>query len=266
MEHRNLTIEPRYAWNDAGRLPALARELVDLRLDVIVTNATPPTEAVSRLTTTIPIVTLGAGDLVGSGLARSLARPGGNVTGLSYMTPELSPKWLEILKEVVPTLSRVVVLWFPDNPTHPRYQRELEGAARRIGLILEVVELGAGGLEAVVPHGSGLDRGLLVLPETRIMDHRSRLAELARQRRVPAIFMFREFAEAGFLIAYGPNLLDSWQRAAGHVDKILRGASPADLPIEQPMKFDFVVNLKTAKVIGLSIPPTVLVQADEVIE
>jgi ABC-type uncharacterized transport system substrate-binding protein len=166
----------------------------------------------------------------------------------------------------VPTLSRVVVLAYPDNLVHARFGQEAGATAHRFGLNLEIVPAGTGSLEGVVPQGSAGPTAFLVLPEGRIFSHRARLGELVTERRVPAIAMFREFAESGFLLSYGPNLEDLWRRAAGHVDKVLRGASPATLPIEQPVKFDFVVNLRTAKALGLTIPPAVLARADEVIQ
>ena len=266
VEGQNLRIEWRGALGHNDRLPVLAAELIHLKPDAIVTIATPPTEAVKQATTTIPVVGIALGDPVGSRLVRSLAKPGGNVTGLAGMTPELAGKWLEVLKDAVPTLSRVVVLSHPDNPVHARYGQEAGVAARGLGLSLEIVAASPGGVDTVVPQPGERNRALLVLPESRIWAHRVRLGELVRHRRVPAIAMYREFAEAGFLISYGPNLEDLWRRAAGYVDKVLRGVSPGDLPIEQPAKFDFVVNLQTAKALGLTIPPAVLARATEVID
>jgi putative ABC transport system substrate-binding protein len=266
VDGRNLKMEWREALGNNSWLPALAEELIRLKPDAIVTIATPPTEVVKQATSTIPVVGIALGDPVGSRLVPSLARPGGNVTGLAGMTPELAGKWLEVLKDALPTLSRVVVLTYPDNPVHARYGREAGVAARRLGLDLEVVHAGATSLEGIAPPGWGGRTALLVLPEGRIFRQRVLLAELARQRHVPTIGMFREFADEGFLIAYGPNLVDLWRRAAGYVDRVLRGASPSDLPIEQPVKFDFVVNLRTAKTLGLTIPPAVLARASEVID
>jgi putative ABC transport system substrate-binding protein len=266
VDGRNLRVEWREARGDNSRLPALAEELVRLNPDVIVTIASAPTEAVKQATATIPVVGISMGDPVGSRFAETLARPGGNVTGLAGMTPELTLKWLEVLKDAVPTLSRVVVLAYPDVPVHARFGQEARIAAGRLGLNLEVVQPGTGSIDGMVPQGQSGRTALLVLPEGRIFPHRARLGELARERRVPAIAMFREFAESGFLISYGPNLEDQWRRAAGYVDKVLRGASPATLPIEQPVKFDFVVNLKTAKALSLTIPSAVLARADEIIQ
>jgi putative ABC transport system substrate-binding protein len=261
---KNLVLEERYADGDNSRLPGLAADLVRLAPAVIVALATPATQAVGRATGAIPIVTLAAGDPVGAGLVRSLSKPGGNVTGLAGMTPELAVKWLEILKETLPAPSRIVVLRFPDNPVHERYVREAEVSGRALALRLHAVE--TDGLDAALAAGHPDDRALLVLPENRAFSQRAQLAELIRRHRAPAITMFREFAETGFLIAYGPNTLDLFRRAAGYVDRILRGASPADLPVEQPTRFDFVINLRTAKALGLTIPPAVLARADEVIQ
>jgi putative ABC transport system substrate-binding protein len=261
---KTLVLEERYADGDNGRLPELAAELVRLGPEVIVALATPATQAAARATASIPIVTLAAGDPVGAGLVRSLAKPGGNVTGLAGMTPELAVKWLEILKETLPALSRVVVLWFPDNPVHARYRREVESSGRALALRLHPVD--TQGLDAALSDGHRDDRALLVLPENRVFAQRAQLTELIGRHRTPAITMFREFAEAGFLITYGPNVLDLFRRAAGYVDRILRGARPADLPVEQPTTFDFSVNLRAAKALGLTIPPAVLARADEVIE
>jgi putative ABC transport system substrate-binding protein len=260
----NLVLEERYADGDNSRLPALAADLVRLRPEVIVALATPATQAVARATAAIPIVTLAAGDPVGAGLVQSLAKPGGNVTGLAGMTPELAVKWLEILKETLPALSRIVLHWFPDNPVHERYRREAEASAGTLALRLHAVQ--TEGLDAALSAGRRDERALLVLPENRVFAQRAQLAELVRRHRVPAITMFREFAEAGFLITYGPNTLDLFRRAAGYVDRILRGASPAGLPIEQPMRFDFLINLRTARALNLTIPPAVLARADELIE
>ena len=261
---KNLELEERYADGDNGRLPGLAAELVRLRPEVIVALATPASQAAGQATAVIPIVALAVGDPVGAGLVQSLAKPGGNVTGLAGMTPELAVKWLEILKETLPALSRIVLLWFPDNPVHDRYRRAAEASGRALALRLHAVQAEA--LDAALSAGRRDDRALLVLPENRVFSQHALLSELIRRHRIPAITMFREFAETGFLITYGPNILDLFRRAGGYVARILRGARPADLPVEQPTKFDFVVNLRTARVLNLTIPPTVLARADEVIQ
>jgi putative tryptophan/tyrosine transport system substrate-binding protein len=207
------------------------------------------------------------GDPVGSSLVASLARPGGNITGMSIMNPEVVGKMVEILKDVLPTVSRVAILWNPAGPGHALQVRAADAAAQALGIQLHRVEASSpeafdGAFAAMTQAHAG---ALLVLGDPVFAQHRSRLAELAAMSRLPAIYRIREHVEAGGLMSYGPSLLDTWRRAVTYVDKILKGAKPADLPVEQPTKFELVINLKTADALGLTIPPTVLFQADEVI-
>jgi putative ABC transport system substrate-binding protein len=270
VEGQHLVIEYRGVAGQFERLPALAAELVQLKPDVIVTQGTPAALAAKDATTTIPIVMVGVGDPVGSGLVASLARPGGNITGLSVLSPDLVGKQLEFLKDVLPTVSRVAVLWNPANPAHALMVREADVAAQRLGVQLHRVE--TRGPEAFDRAFAVMTRAhagaLLVLPDAIFFEHRRRLAELAATSRLPTMYNMpniRAFVEAGGLISYAASPQDGWRRGATHVDKILKGAKPADLPVEQPTTFELVINLKTAQALGLTIPPSVLFQADEVI-
>ena len=269
IEGENVVIEYRWGGGRLDRLPDLAAELVRLKVDAIFAPASAATIAAQNATKTMPIVTATFGDPVGRGTIASLARPGGNVTGLSYSVgPEISSKQLELLKEVVPKVSRVAVLGNPDNPPYGAFLREAEVAGRSLGVQLQVLEArGPNDFDrafaAMVKQRAG---ALLVLAEPVSLLHRTPLAELAAKNRLPAIYGFREYVEAGGLLAYGPNLSDLWRRAATYVDKILKGARPGDLPVEQPTKFELVINLKTAKALGLTIPPSLLGRADEVIQ
>jgi putative tryptophan/tyrosine transport system substrate-binding protein len=271
VEGQNLVMEYRGVAGQFERLPALAAELVRLKPDVIVTQGTPAALAAKQATTTIPIVMVGVGDPVGSGLVASLARPGGHVTGLSTLSPELVGKQLEILTDVRPTVSRVAVLWNPANPVHALIVREAEVAAQRLDVQLHLVE--ARGPEAFDSAFAAMTRAhagaLLVLPDAIFLEHRRRLAELAATSRLPTMHNMpniRAFVEAGGLISYWVSPPDGWRRGATYVDKILKGAKPADLPVEQPTKFKLVINLKMAEALGITIPPTLLFQADEVIQ
>ena len=251
----------------ADRLPGLAAELVRLNVDVIVAAGVEPTRAAKQATTTIPIVMGQSGDPLGLGLVASLARPGGNITGLTILTAELNGKRLGLLHEAVPGTSSVAVLAHPLERSEPAMQ-EVQAAARGLTVQLEVVEAGdPGDFEGAFREITRRrPRALMALPAARFFTHRTRLAELALKHRLPTMFPEREFVDAGGLMAYGPSLPDSWRRSATYVDKILKGAKPADLPIEQPIKFELVINLKTAKALGLTIPPAVLRQATEVIQ
>jgi len=268
VEGQNIVIERRYSEGRYERLPGLAAELVRLKVDVIVAVGGPPPHAAKDATSTIPIVMTNHGDPVGTGLVASLARPGGNVTGLSTVNPDLVGKQLQLLKEAVPRLSRVAVL---SNPTHPLHRlplREVEVAARSLKVGLQVLEARApsefaSAFSAATKESAG---ALIVLGDGMFFGQRTRIAELAAKSRLPMIAAEREYAEAGGLLAYGANFRESFRRAATYVDKILKGAKPGDLPIEQPTKFEFVINLKTTKALGLTIPQSVLLRADEVIQ
>jgi ABC-type uncharacterized transport system substrate-binding protein len=267
VEGQNLVLEYRPAAGHYERLPALAAELVQLKPEVIVAQGTPAALAAEDATTTIPIVMVGVGDPVGSGLVASLARPGGNVTGLSTLSPELVGKQLELLKDVLPTVSRVAVLWNPANPVHALTVQEADVAAQALGVQLHRVE--AHGPEAFDSAFAAMTRApagaLLVMGDYMFHQHRRRLAELAATSHLPTMHQGRDYVEAGGLVSYWPSPPDGWRRGATYVDKILKGAKPADLPVEQPTTFELVINLKTAKDLGLTIPPTLLFQATELI-
>jgi putative ABC transport system substrate-binding protein len=268
VEGQNILVEGRWYGERTDRLPALAAELVRLKVDVIVAGAPPAPEAALRATSTIPIVMANHNDPVGSGLVASLAKPGKNVTGLSTLSPELVGKRLQLLKETVPGISRVAVLWNPTVTIQALELREVRVAARSLKLQLQVLEAQApsdfaGAFSAMTKERAG---GVIIITSSMFYAERTRIAELAAQSRVPAIYSVKEFAEAGGLMAYGINLGESFRRAATYVDKILKGAKPGDLPVEQPTKFELVINLKTAKALGLTIPPSLLARADEVIQ
>ncbi|HET9489980.1 MAG TPA: ABC transporter substrate-binding protein [Methylomirabilota bacterium] len=268
VEGRNIVIEYRWAGGRRERLADLATELVQLKVDIILGSTTPGALAAKKATKTIPIVIPVSNDPVGSGLVESLARPGGNVTGFSFIAQDMTQKRLELLKEVDPGITRVAALL---NPTHPRSAAELsegEVAARELGMQLQVLAVRnptelESAFSAVIRERAD---GLIVLSDRLFFNIRGRLAEFAARRRVPFIHYAKEFVEAGGLMSYGPNTTDMYQRAAILVDKILKGAKPADLPVEQPTKFDLVINLKTARALGLTIPPSVLARADQLIE
>jgi putative ABC transport system substrate-binding protein len=263
VEGQNIILEYRFAAGQNERLPALAAELVQLQVDVLVTNSGPGAQAAKDATTTIPIVTTTSGHYVVAGLAQ----PGGNITGLTLMAPELGGKRLELLKEALPHVSRVAVLWNAGNPVSPDELREVEAAARGLGLQLHARAIRhpdelASAFAALTREGA---EALIALADAVFWSHRVRVVALAAQHRLPAVFDAREFAEAGGLMTYGPSVPDSYRRAAIYVDKILKGMKPADLPVEQPMKFELVLNLKTAQALGITMPPSLLLQADKVI-
>jgi putative tryptophan/tyrosine transport system substrate-binding protein len=268
VEGQNILIEGRFYGDRSERLPALAAELVRLKVDVIVAQGPPAPEAAQRATSTIPIVMTVHQDPVGSGLVASLARPGRNVTGLSLLSTELVGKRLQLLKDAVPGLSRVAVLLDPTHPAATLQLREAEVAARSLKVQLQVLEARAPGdfAGAFSAMTNGRAGGLILLGGLMFFVERTRIVELAAQHHLPAIYAAKENAEAGGLMAYGPNLRESYRRAATYVDKILKGAKPAELPIERPTKFELVINMKTAKALGLTIPQSVLARADEVIE
>jgi putative ABC transport system substrate-binding protein len=271
IEGQNLLIEYRFADGKPERLPALAAELVALKVDIIVAPNTPAALAAKQATRTLPIVFIGAGDPVTSGLVTTLARPGGNVTGLSVLSTELVGKWLELLKQAVPGVSRVAALWQPgamDERTDKDMQEGAEVAAQALGVRLQFVEArGPADFDRAFSDMTKARVGALtVRPAPMFISERRRLVDLAAQNRLPAVYAWREFVDAGGLMAYGPNLSDLYRRAATYADKILKGAKPGDLPVEQPTKFELVINLKTAKALGLTIPQSVLARADEVIQ
>ena len=268
IEGKNIAVEYRFAEGKNDRLPALAADLVRLKVDVIVTAVNTDTLAARNATKTIPIVMASAGDPVGFGLVDSLAHPGGNVTGLSQIAPELSGKRLELLKEIVPNLSRVAALWNPKGTTSPITWKESQSPAHELGLRLQSIEVvrPEDFNNAIEEAKKGRAGALAILPDPLFAGNLPRLAELASKNRLPSVFHLVEFVDAGGLLAYGPDRSDMYRRAATYVDKILKGAKPADLPVEQPTKFELVINLKTAKQIGLTIPPNVLARADRVIK
>ena len=268
VEGQNITIELRYADGHYDRLRALAADLVRLKVDVVVTEGTPPTRAATQATRTIPIVMTVTGDPVEAGLVTNLAHPGGNLTGASFFITELGAKRLQLLKEAIPTLSRVAVVWNPSNAVHGSVVKRIETTAKTLGIndvqhikIHAPADVG----DALVRISQGRS-GFLVLEDAMINVCSSQIADVAVKHRLPTIFGLPAFAEAGGLMAYGPNRRELWRRAAILVDKILKGARPGDLPVEQPTKFDLVINLKTAKALGLTIPPSLLQRADQVIE
>jgi len=268
VEGQNIVIEWRSADDALGRLPTLAAELVNSKVAVIVTGDNASTVAAKEVTKTVPIVMATSGDPVGIGLVVSLARPGGNVTGVTSLSKELYGKQVGLLKELIPTLSRIAVLSSPANPGKILELRELETATRRLALQLQSVEIADtqqldDAFSAMIKERAG---ALLVLPDPLLLTKRPEIANLAVRNRLPTIFARRENVEAGGLLCYGSSLPDQFRYAATYVDKILKGAKPANLPIEQATKFDLIINLKTAKALGLTIPPSVLARADEVIQ
>jgi putative tryptophan/tyrosine transport system substrate-binding protein len=269
VEGPRLAIEWRFAERQLERLPALAAELVRLPVDVIVASGPQAAHAAQHTTTTRPIVSVAVGDAVGQGLVASLARPGGNVTGLSEQYTERLPTWLELLKAAVPQASQVAALVVPELwPVEDGSWRALQQTAAGLGVQLRRVEVHEPGelAQAFVAMTQAQADALIVLPPPLFFRHRTRLVDLATQQRLPTIWgPFREFVDVGGLMAYGPSLRDQFQRAATYVDRLLKGAKPADLPVEQPTTFELVLNLKTTQALGITISPTLLVQATEVI-
>ncbi len=271
VDGQNLVIEYRDAEGKLERLPALAAELVALKVDVILAAGEPHALAAKQATRTLPIVFVFAPDPVTSGLVTSLARPGGNVTGLSALTPELVGKRLELLTQVVPGVSRVAVLWQPGASGERTEKDVLKGAevaARALGVRLQFVEArGPADIDRAFSEMTRARAGALtVLSTPMFIIERRRLVDLAAKNRLPALYPTRDSVDAGGLVSYGPNLADSFRRAATYVDKILKGAKPADLPVEQPTKFELVINMKTAKALGLTIPPSVRERADHIVK
>ena len=266
VEGKNIVIEWRWAEGKPDRLPDLAAELVRLKVDIIVSAGPAVTPRLKEATKTIPIVMAQDNDPIGNGFVSSLARPGGNITGLATLAPELSGKQLELLKEIIPRLSRVAVLGSPTEPGNAQTLREIELAAAALSVKIQNLDvLGPNDFETVFRAASkGRAEAALVLVSTIFNSHRTQVIELAVKSQLPAIFYSAEYVELGGLMAYGPSYTDLYRRTATYVDKILKGAKPADLPVEQPTKFELIINLKTAKQIGLTIPPNVLVRADKV--
>jgi putative tryptophan/tyrosine transport system substrate-binding protein len=268
VEKKNIVVEYRYAEGKLERLGELASELVRLKVDVIVTAGPTVTRPVKKTTVTIPIVMAFDDDPVGSGFAASLARPGGNITGLSSQAPEISGKQLELLKEIVPKFSRVAVIGSSTRAGTAQSIKETELAAGAFGLKLQYLDvLGPNDIETAFREArKGLAEAVIVLQSAVANAHRKQIADLAITNRLPAIYNVPEFVDAGGLMTYGVSMTDLHRRAATYVDKILKGAKPVDLPIEQPTKFEFIINLKAAKQIGLTISPSVLAHADRVIK
>ena len=267
IEGRTIAIEARWAEGRSDRYAEIAAEMVRLKVAVIVTYATAPVIAVKQATSVIPIVFAVAGDPVGSGLVASLARPGGNVTGLSVQTTDIAAKRLELLRAVVPTFRRLAIMGNADNPLTVREMREVQATARSLGLECATLEVRRA--EDIAPAIEAVKGGadaLYVASDPLINANRLRINILAVGARLPTIHIQRENVETGGLMSYGPNFPDVFRRTAEYVDKILRGAKPADIPVEQPTKFDLVINLITAQALGLTVPPTLLARADEVIE
>jgi putative ABC transport system substrate-binding protein len=267
VEGKNIVIEYRSAEGEIDRLPALAAELVRLKVDVIVTGGPAPTRSAREATITIPIVMAQDSDPVANGFVASLARPGGNITGLSTLAPEISGKRLELLKETVPRLSRVAVFGTSNYPGNAQSLREVELVAGAFGVKLQYLDvLSPKDIETAFRAATkGRAQAVLTLNSPILLSQRAQIVELAVKSRLPVIFPQSEYVEDGGLMAYGTSITDLYRRAATYVDKILKGRTPADLPVEQPMKFEFIINLIAAKQIGLTVPPNVLVRADKVI-
>jgi putative ABC transport system substrate-binding protein len=268
IEGRNIVIEYRWAEGKYERFPDLIADLVARKVDVIVTAGTPAALAVQRATTTIPLVMVAVGDPVSTGLVASLARPGGNSTGLTSIAPDLEGKRLELLREVVPKLSRVSFLLNPDNAFHAASEKQARAAAQVLHLDLQFV-----GVRADTDFDRAFDAiakertdALIVFADRVFLHNRVRIVDFAARNHLPAVYPYRELVEAGGLMAFGPNYAEMHRRAATYVDKILKGAKPADLPVEQPTKFELIINPKSAKALGLTIPQSLLLRADEVIQ
>ncbi|MGH7773355.1 MAG: ABC transporter substrate-binding protein [Candidatus Binatia bacterium] len=267
VEGKNIVVEYRWADGKEERLRSLVAELIRLKVDLIVTSAPAATRAAKETTTTIPIVMVLVADPVAFGFVASLARPGGNVTGFAFLLPELSGKRLELLKDAIPKLSRVAVLWNAANPYKAFDLKEVQAAADALRVAVHTIPVREpndfdDAFKAAVKSRAG---GLLTLEDPFTIAHRTHIVDLAFRHRLPAVYAVSPFVDAGGLMSYGPDRVDQNRRAATFVDKILKGTRPADLPVERPMKFEFIINLKAAKQIGLTIPPNVLVRADRVI-
>jgi putative ABC transport system substrate-binding protein len=268
IEGKNIAFEYRGAEGKPDRLPAVADELVRLKVDVIVTGSTSGALAAKNATRTIPIIFYSAGDPVATGLVDSLARPGGNVTGFTTISAVLAGKRLELLKETIPKLSRVAVLWNPQDPGPAQQWKESQLPARELGLQLHSMEVSSADKyeDAFKEATKARSAALAVTQSPLTVSNRKQIADLATKHRLPAIYTRREFVESGGLMSYGSDRAEPYRRAALIVDKILKGAKPADLPVEQPTKFELLINLKTAKALGLTIPPIVMMRAEKVIK
>ena len=268
VEGQNISVEYRFAEGKEEALPGIAAALVQSRLDVIVADGTAAIQAAKNVTQTVPIVMAVSNDPVGTGLVASLNRPGGNITGLSILTGELVSKWLQLLTEIVPGLARVAVLSNPLNPSSAPLLEQTKAAAQSLGVEIHVAEVqGPDRFESAFAAIKAARAGaLIVLPDGMLYSQHPRIVTFSAASHLPALFGQKEVVEAGGLIAYGPNIPASFRRSAAYVDKILQGAKPADLPVEQPTIFELVVNLETARAIGLTVPASILLRADEVIE
>jgi putative ABC transport system substrate-binding protein len=265
---RNVRMDLRWGGSDFNRTPALARELVGLQPDIILASTTPATIALQRETRTIPIVFAGLADPVASGIVARLDRPSGNITGLGILEPSLGSKWLELVSEIAPGLKRVAMMFNPDGVTASYYMPSLETAARSLKIVPIIAPVHSDGeIEtAIIALGREPGGGLVVMPDIFMILHRAPTILAAARNNVPAVHWLSAFARDGGLLSYGPDMVDTYRRAASYVDRILRGEKPGDLPVLLPTKFEMVVNLKTAKTLGLTVPPSLLARADEVIE
>jgi putative tryptophan/tyrosine transport system substrate-binding protein len=267
VEGGNILIEFRYADGHYDRLSILAADLVRLKVDIIVTEGTPPTRAARQATTTIPIVMTVTGDPVAAGLVTHLARPGGNLTGASFFFPEMAAKRLQLLKELIPALSRVTVVWNPSNAVHGPTVKAVEAAAKSLGIDVQHVKIQApADVDNALVAISRRRDSVVVLEDALVNVCSTQIADVATRHRLPTIFGLTTFVEAGGLMAYGPNRPELWRRAATFVHKILRGAKPGELPVEQPVRFDLAINVRTAQELRLTIPPSLLLRADHLIQ
>ena len=271
VEGKNVVVEARFAEGYLERVPGLVAELIGLRIDVLVAGSPAAAAAAKKASTTLPIVFAGVGDPVASGIVASLARPGGNITGsaVGVSDPAFGGKWLDLLKEAIPGVSHVAVLANRSNPSNSPYLKGVEAAARTLKVKLDIIDAGNPAeldraLAAIASSGA---QGMIVTTDPFLFTVRATLVSFAASKRLPAMYFFKNFVDAGGLMSYGANLEESYRRAATYVDKILKGAKPADLPVEQPMRFEFVINMKTARALGLRIPQSLLLlRADHVIE
>jgi ABC-type uncharacterized transport system substrate-binding protein len=268
IEGENIAIEVRWAEGLSERFPPLLAELLGLKVDVIVVSGATGALAAKKAAITTPVVFTAVTDPLGYGIIESLARPGGNITGVALAVGEgFSGKWVELLKEPAPRVTRSALLLNPKHPLAPVFQRETQAAGRAVGVKLDFFEArDPNELTGVLSRIEQRAEALIVTPDPLFGSQRARLVDLVMRRRLPSMFFYQEFADAGALMSYGPSWSDSYRRAAFYVDKVLKGAKPADLPVEQPTKFEFIINLKAAKQIGLTIPPNVLARADKVIK